>query len=333
MRAAALQLFSTPFDRERNLATVGRLAREAVNQGAQLIVLPELFNTGYVYSPRLTQAAEPEDGPTVTWLREQSAALGAHLAGALLLRRAGPVHSAFVLAAPDGGLHTVAKRHPFLWERAYFEPGGQPAIADTALGRLGLLVGWDALHPEAWAAYAGRVDAVLVASAAARWHRAVLNFPGAQKAYLAQLMPSLLRERDVLDGLPAAHLAACAAALGVPVVQAVMSGRLVTQIPFARFSLLWAAWRKPRYWPLARPASLASLRGTFYGGSAIYDAHGATLAQVAGEEGSALAELPPAAPPGRPGRAPRPRLPAELALFERLLRPLAAGAYLRNKVA
>src|SRR5258708_10168799 len=303
MRAAAVQLSATPFDRQRNLDAAGRLARQAVSQGAQLVVLPELFNTGYVFSPRLTQSAEAVDGPTVTWLRQQSAALGAHLAGTLLLRRAGQVHNVFVLAVPDGGLHTAAKRHPFLWERCYFEPGGAPAIAETALGRLGLLVGWDALHPASWAACAGRVDAVLMASAAARWHRSVLNFPGARKVYLAQLMPALLRERDALDQLYSTHLAACAAALGVPVVQAVMAGRFVTPIPLARFSLLCAAWRRPRYWPLARQAHLASLRATFYGGSAIYDGRGGVLAAAVGEEGGAMADLPPAAhtsPKGRP---------------------------------
>ena len=335
MRVAALQLFATPFDRERNTATAGRLARAAVEQGAQLLVLPELFNLGYVYNPRLTQSAEDEGGPTVTWMRAQSAALGAHLAGSLLLRRAGRVTDAFVLAAPDGGLHIAEKRHPFLWERCYFEPGSGPAIAETALGRLGLLVGWDAVHPasRSWAALAGRVDTVLVASAAVRWHRAVLNFPGAHKVYLAQLMPALLRERDALDELYSSHLAACAASLGVPVLQAVMAGRFVTQLPLARFSLLCAAWRRPRYWPLARQAHLASLRATFYGGSAIYDARGAKLAAAPGEEGSAVAELPTAGQPGPARRAPRPRLPRELAIFERLLRPLAAGAYNRYKVA
>src|SRR5207248_9372667 len=96
-------------------------------------------------------------------------------------------------------------------------------------------------------------------------------------------------------------------------------------------------WRQPRYWPLARQARLASLRATFFGGSAIYDAHGATLATVTplapSEEGSALAELPPPTRSGPPGHAPRPPLPRELALFERLLRPLAAGVYRRNKAA
>ncbi len=331
MRLAALQLFATPFDRDRNLATAADLARAAVARGAQVVLLPELFGTGYVYTPRLVEAAEDEGGPTATWLRAQSQALGAQLAGALLLRQAGQVYDVLALATPEGGWHTYRKRYPFLWERCYFEPGTQPVIAETALGRLGLLVCWDIGHPAAWAAYAGRVDGVLIVSAPPRFHRAVLNFPGGQKAYLAQLMPALLREREALDGLYSAHIAACAAALGVPVAHAAMAGRFVTQLPFPRFSLLSAAWRRPRYWPLARQARLASLRATFYGGSAIYDGQGASAARVDGEEGLAVAEVASGAGARRAGLIPRPRLPGELRLFERLLRPLAASASARQR--
>jgi predicted amidohydrolase len=48
MRAAAAQFFANPFARDHNLATAARLARVAAGQGAPLIVLPELINTGYV---------------------------------------------------------------------------------------------------------------------------------------------------------------------------------------------------------------------------------------------------------------------------------------------
>src|SRR5580704_3478021 len=90
--AAAIQFFATPFARDHNLATAARLVRAAAGQGARLIVLPQMFNTGSVYSPRLTQAAEDDAdaGPTVAWLLEQSAALGVHLGGSLLTRATGP---------------------------------------------------------------------------------------------------------------------------------------------------------------------------------------------------------------------------------------------------
>ncbi|MGH2524378.1 MAG: nitrilase-related carbon-nitrogen hydrolase, partial [Anaerolineales bacterium] len=68
LRAAALQFFATPFDLSRNLETAERLIRLAAGQGAQLIVLPELFNTGYVYTPRLITFAENEAGLTLRHL-------------------------------------------------------------------------------------------------------------------------------------------------------------------------------------------------------------------------------------------------------------------------
>jgi predicted amidohydrolase len=299
-----------------------RLAQTAAAGGARLLVLPELFNTGYVYTPRLAAAAEDEAGPTLAWLKAQSAGLGVIMGGSLLLRQGGRAYDTFVLAEPDGRLHQYRKRHPFLWEHCCFEAGGEPVIAETARGRLGLLVCWDAVQPGAWAGYAGRVDAVLVASAAPRFHRAVLNFPGAHKAYLSQLLPALLSQREALDGLFTTHLAACAAALGVPVVHAAMAGRFVTQVPYPRLSLLAAAWRRPRYWPLVRQAPQASLRASFYGGSAVYDGQGAALARVEEEEGLAVADVELGAGGRKAGPAPRVRLPAEVGVLDAMLRLL-----------
>jgi predicted amidohydrolase len=297
-----------------------RLAQAAAAQGARLVVLPELFNTGYVYTPQLAAAAEPIDGPSVAWLKAQSAALGDLLGGSLLVRQDGRVTDTLVLAEPGGRLHQYHKRHPLLWERRYFGAGAGPVIAETALGRLGLVVGWDAAYRGAWADYAGRVDAVLVTSAAPRFHRAVLNFPGARKAFLSQLLPSLLSQRDALDGLFGAHLAACAAALGVPVVHAAMAGRFVTQLPYPRLSLLAAIWRQPRYWSLVRQAPQASLRATFYGGSAIYDGQGTGLARVEEEEGLAVAEVELGSGGRQAQPAPRVRLPGEVRALDAVLR-------------
>ncbi|MEP7356518.1 MAG: carbon-nitrogen hydrolase family protein [Anaerolineales bacterium] len=323
LRLAALQFFATPFSLERNLAVAARHAQAAAaSAGARLLLLPALFNTGYVYAPRLAAAAEAEDGPTVAWLKAHSAGLGLLLGGTLLLRQGGRVYNTLVLAEPNGRLHQYRQRHPLLWEHGYFNAGRQPLIAETALGRLGLLAGWDAAHPSAWAAYAGQVDALLLASAAPRFHRAVLNFPGAHKAYLSQLLPALLRQRDALDGLFSARLAACVAALGVPVIHAAMAGRFVTQVPHPRLSLLAATWRRPRYWPLAWPAPQASLRASFYGASAIYNGLGQTLASVEDEEGLAVAAVDLGAG-GRPaGPPPGVRLPVEVRVLDLMLRAL-----------
>jgi predicted amidohydrolase len=196
------------------------------------------------------------------------------------------------------------------------------------VGRLGLLVGWDAAYPVAWEAYVGRVDAVVVASAAPRFHRAVLNFPLGRRVYLGQLVPALVRRREALDAFFAGPIAAQAARLGVPVAHAAMSGRFVATLPFPRLSFLLAGLDQPRYWPLARQAHLASLRATFYGGSAIVDAEGAVAAQVEDEEGLALADVAPRPPTAvRPPAPKGPALPLTVRLLARVLRPLTARAY------
>ncbi len=324
VRAAALQFFATPFDLGRNLETAERLARAAAAQGARLIVLPELFNTGYVYTPRLPQAAEPPDGPTTRWLSRLSAQLGAHLAGSLLLRESGAVFNTLTLASPDGALFRYRKQNPFLWERLYFDAGRAPLIADTALGRLGLMVCWDIARRDVWEAYRGRVDALLIASAPPRLHRAVLNFPLGRKLYLAQLLPALVRERGAIDAWYGEALAARAAWLGAPIVHAVMAGRFVSDLPLARLSLLAAALTQPRYWPWARRAPLASMRATFYASSAIYGAGGETLAAAAGDEAVALADLDIGARRDlQPVEFPPWRIPGQLQLMEALMRPAA----------
>ncbi len=175
VRFAAVQFAAVPFALAANLATVERLVRQAAAAGAQLIVLPELFNTGYAYTPRLTAAAEQLAGPTVSRLRALSAELNVQLAGPLLLRQERAVVNAFAVVPPAGPVQTYAKRHPFLWEACYFTPGHRPLIVATALGRLGLLTCWDLAHPAAWAAYAGQVDAVLIASTPARARSTWLN--------------------------------------------------------------------------------------------------------------------------------------------------------------
>jgi hypothetical protein len=114
-----------------------------------------------------------------------------------------------------------------------------------------------------------------------------------------------------------------------------MGGRFVAALPFPRLSFFVAGLDQPRYWPLARQAHLASLRATFYGGSAIVEASGAVAAQVTAEEGIALAEVAPRPSQGAslPAAPPTPAWPPTVRLLARVLQPLAAQAYRRQAAA
>lgn len=331
MRAAAIQFFARPFDLNRNLDTAERLIRQAASQRAQIAALPAFFNTGRVFSRRLPAAAETADGPTIQRLTALSAELQMHLAGSLLAREGGHTCNVFAFVEPSGAVHRYRQRHLFLWDYLYFESRREPLIVNTALGRIGLMLGWDAAHRDVWESYRGQADLLLLASAAPRFHRAVLNFPLGKKLYTAEIIPALLREREEIDRWFAEGVGARAAQYGLPLIHSAMAGRFVTELPLARLSLLAAAIVRPKLWPLAAQAHLATLRATFYGPSAIFDAGGQMLARVAGEEGVSIADLraSPMLPSAQASVFPAERLPVPVRLMQIVL-PLLAALYRRQ---
>ena len=76
-----------------------------------LVVLPEMFTTGFTMNP--APYAEAMDGPTVTWLRERATALDAAVMGSLIIRENDRHYNRMVLVRPDGSLNHYDKRHPF----------------------------------------------------------------------------------------------------------------------------------------------------------------------------------------------------------------------------
>ena len=235
MKVAAIQMDCTPAPVATRLARAASLIAEAAQSGAQLAVLPELFNTGYEYHARNYALAEPIDGQTVTWMQAQAAQHGLHLAGTLLLLDEPDIYDAAVLAAPDGRLWRYDKRYVPLWERAYFRGGDQITVAETDLGRLGMMICWDQYHPDLWAEYAGQVDALLVMSCPGDVGMGDLHFPDGFRAKFLDLVgppPALDGDASEPDPVPEdAPEHASAAWLGVPVVESSATGTLRTRLP------------------------------------------------------------------------------------------------------
>ena len=121
MRAAAVQMCSGA-DRDANLETAAALVREAVIGGADLVVLPEMFNllgSGAV----LRAGAEPLDGETSAWASAQAAEHGITLVAGTFIERPDPAAAAAGVTrnrntccvyGPDGRrLATYRKIHLF----------------------------------------------------------------------------------------------------------------------------------------------------------------------------------------------------------------------------
>jgi predicted amidohydrolase len=138
----------------RNLATAGTLVREAPD--FDLLVLPELFASGYLFRNRaeLEELAEDADGPTGRWLRGLAGERGGWIAAGFPERNGASIHNAAALAGPRGEWHVYRKIHLFDREKELFEAGREPFRArDVEIGagraRVGLMICFDWYFPEA----------------------------------------------------------------------------------------------------------------------------------------------------------------------------------------
>ncbi|MEO0085368.1 MAG: nitrilase-related carbon-nitrogen hydrolase [candidate division WOR-3 bacterium] len=157
MRVGCYQFAPEPGAVAANLA---RIRRMLAGVQADLLVLPELCLSGYLFPSReaLRRCAEPvPDGPCLRALaatcaeRSLNLVLGiAELAGDRLFNTA-------VLITGGGTIHRYRKAHLFMDEKDLFDPGDTPFPVFT-LGpvRIGLLVCFDHFYPEAARALALR---------------------------------------------------------------------------------------------------------------------------------------------------------------------------------
>ncbi len=72
IKVAAVQMDAIPGPTAERLARAAVLVAQASQAGARLVVLPELFNTGYAYTDANFQLAEPIGGMTVAWMKTKA---------------------------------------------------------------------------------------------------------------------------------------------------------------------------------------------------------------------------------------------------------------------
>jgi omega-amidase len=95
-----------------------------------LIVLPEMFTTGFTMNVR--ELVESMDGPTVTWIRNLSSELGATITGSVIIEEQGKFFNRMLWANPDRSFTWYDKRHLFSFanEDRFFTPGSERKIVE-----------------------------------------------------------------------------------------------------------------------------------------------------------------------------------------------------------
>ncbi|HTZ95004.1 MAG TPA: carbon-nitrogen hydrolase [Terriglobales bacterium] len=169
-------------DPDRNLEHAIQRVQEAAAKGAQIICLPELFQTQYFCQREdaaLFDLAGPIPGPTSNRLSEIAKTLRVVLIASLFEKRApGVYHNTAAIFDTDGGLRGLYRKmhipdDPLYYEKFYFTPGDLGFRAfDTEVGRVGTLVCWDQWYPEGARLTALQGAQVLFYPTAIGWHRA-----------------------------------------------------------------------------------------------------------------------------------------------------------------
>ncbi|MCW5253013.1 carbon-nitrogen family hydrolase [Streptomyces sp. SHP 1-2] len=156
MRVALLQIASPPEEAMADrVGRVGGMVGAAASDGAELIVLPELWAPGYFAFDQYAARAETlSDGGTVSAMSGWARSLRVHLLGGSVLERgaAGAIHNTAVLFDPEGTLvHAYRKTHMYGYQSREAElltPGREMTSVRTDFGVVGSATCYDVRFPE-----------------------------------------------------------------------------------------------------------------------------------------------------------------------------------------
>ncbi len=180
MKVAAIQHDVVWEDRDATLARLEPQLKAAAGTGARLVVLTEMFPTGFSTEPE--RVAEPEGGPTTEFLRTRAAELNVWLTGSVPTHPVGggrPVNR-LLLAGPGGELWRYDKIHPFSYsgEHEHYAAGTDRVTFDVEGVRVTPFVCYDLRFADEFWAMAQGTDCYVV----------VANWPSARRAHWQALL-------------------------------------------------------------------------------------------------------------------------------------------------
>ncbi len=132
----------------------------ALRGTTDLIVLPEMFTTGF--SMRSAELAEPMDGATVNWMKEQARELDAAIYGSTIIVEGGKYFNRGLFVKPDSSVISYDKRHLFRMaeEFQHYTAGSERVVVEWHGWKLLLQICYDLRFP-VFARNRGDYDALL----------------------------------------------------------------------------------------------------------------------------------------------------------------------------
>jgi predicted amidohydrolase len=157
---ASIQLDVLLGDLEANIDKSVAAIRSAAGLGAKLVVLPECASSGWNFDSPEESAryAQPLDGgPTIEAWKAIARERDIHIVAGFSEATGGAPYNSSVLIGPNGVESLYRKVHLWNREKKVFTPGdlGFP-VADTPLGRIGMVICYDSWFPESYRSCAMR---------------------------------------------------------------------------------------------------------------------------------------------------------------------------------
>lgn len=151
---ACLQFEPVVGELDANIQKGLELIEEAADDGASLVILPELSDSGYVFETRdeaYSLASPAADSATIRAWAEIARKRHLHVVGGFCERQDEALYNSAAVIGPDGLVGVYRKNHLWAAENLFFERGnvGFPVFS-TRLGRIGVLICYDGWFPEAW---------------------------------------------------------------------------------------------------------------------------------------------------------------------------------------
>ncbi|BAA29733.1 nitrilase [Pyrococcus horikoshii] len=152
VKVGYIQMEPKILELDKNYSKAEKLIKEASKEGAKLVVLPELFDTGYNFESReevFDVAQQIPEGETTTFLMELARELGLYIVAGTAEKSGNYLYNSAVVVGPRGYIGKYRKIHLFYREKVFFEPGDLGfKVFDIGFAKVGVMICFDWFFPE-----------------------------------------------------------------------------------------------------------------------------------------------------------------------------------------
>ena len=164
---------------EKNLHNLG-LRLSGIREKTDLIVLPEMFNTGFSMNTEVL--AEEMNGTTMKWMLQQAKRFDCVVTGSLIIKENKKYYNRLIWMRPDGSFEKYDKRHLFAMgkEDDYYTPGKDKLIVEVNGWQICPVICYDLRFPVWLRNTAPEYDLLLI----------VANWPEKRSLHWRTLIPA-----------------------------------------------------------------------------------------------------------------------------------------------